>query len=366
MTVNTDRGAAVHLQWAEDRPVLVVEGHGTLAMVGDPPMFLADLDVVAPASWLSLRRALVRSHTRNRVDSSQREELLVVLVGDHADDERDDSTGISLIVREDKLLVRVIVDFFALDLDTETTRNVVAALLDRYRCTDLDITEHETDRLLVFSPGAGLRTVRSALRLGASVRDLLHDVDGGGRVPFRVIPNVLRSRRPEALIGQQESAVVEAKRAPYRLEDPAAAIELAQDVARFANAEDGGILLVGFKTRKVAGLDTIVSVAPAPLATISAQRYRGAVDRLVYPPVDGLIVESVDLAGSEGLLFVVVPPQREAHKPFLVHGAVVQGKVEGAFISIVRRRGEASIPITAQAIHAALARGRAIGRRGED
>jgi hypothetical protein len=69
---------------------------------------------------------------------------------------------------------------------------------------------------------------------------------------------------------------------------------------------------------------------------------------------------------GDGMLVVVsLPPQPEELKPFLVHGAIVDGAVEGAFISIVRRRGEASIPITAQSIHATLAAGRALLRRGE-
>jgi hypothetical protein len=48
-----------------------------------------------------------------------------------------------------------------------------------------------------------------------------------------------------------------------------------------------------------------------------------------------------------------------------VHGAIVGDKTEGAFISIVQRRGEHSITITAQSIHATLAAGRALLRRGE-
>jgi hypothetical protein len=69
---------------------------------------------------------------------------------------------------------------------------------------------------------------------------------------------------------------------------------------------------------------------------------------------------------QDGVIFVVhVPPQPEEHKPFLVQGAIVNGKVEGAFISILRRRGEESIPITAASIHATLSAGRALLRRGQ-
>jgi hypothetical protein len=71
-------------------------------------------------------------------------------------------------------------------------------------------------------------------------------------------------------------------------------------------------------------------------------------------------------AGRAGhLLAILVPAQPEESKPVLVHGAIVGDKTEGAFISIVQRRGEHPITITAQSIHATLAAGRALLRRSE-
>jgi hypothetical protein len=64
------------------------------------------------------------------------------------------------------------------------------------------------------------------------------------------------------------------------------------------------------------------------------------------------------------LVIISIPPQEEDLKSFLVHGAIVDGRIEGAYISIVRRSGEDSIPITAQQIHGTLAAGRALLRRG--
>jgi hypothetical protein len=93
--------------------------------------------------------------------------------------------------------------------------------------------------------------------------------------------------------------------------------------------------------------------------------YQQAISDHLHPPPDNLSVEAVDMPDNGMLIVIDVPPQPEELKPFLVHGAVVDGKAEGAFISIVRRRGESSIPITAQAIHSTLAAGRALLRRGE-
>jgi hypothetical protein len=52
-------------------------------------------------------------------------------------------------------------------------------------------------------------------------------------------------------------------------------------------------------------------------------------------------------------------------QPYLVHGAIAEGKVEGAFFSIVRRRGEASITTSAQQIHAYIVAGKRF-LRGEE
>ena len=68
---------------------------------------------------------------------------------------------------------------------------------------------------------------------------------------------------------------------------------------------------------------------------------------------------------------ISVPPQPREMQPYLVHGAVVGERTEGAFFSIVRRRGEASITISAAQIHAyivagkAFLQGSATGRRDE-
>jgi hypothetical protein len=51
-------------------------------------------------------------------------------------------------------------------------------------------------------------------------------------------------------------------------------------------------------------------------------------------------------------------------QPYLVHGAVVGDKNEGTFFSIVRRRGEASIPTSAAQIHAYIVAGKAFLQGG--
>jgi len=209
------------------------------------------------------------------------------------------------------------------------------------------------------------RTVLDAFSLGSDLITLCETLKSGNFSPDSVL-DVLRVGRVAVLIGQYESRWLEAKTAAYDLNSEAEAIEFAQDVTRFANSEHGGLLVLGLRTKKDGVGDRLVAVRPLSSRPPVA-RYMNVLDRRVFPPIDGLQVEAVPASPTDSghLLVVHVPTQPEESKPFLVTGAIVSGKVEGAFISIVRRREEYSIPISAPSIHSLLAVGRALLRRGE-
>jgi hypothetical protein len=166
------------------------------------------------------------------------------------------------------------------------------------------------------------------------------------------------------LIGQPEGHWLDVKGQHCDLSTDHGEISLAQAVTRFCNAEDGGLVVVGMSAKKVPGGEEIHGLCPVPKDGRMPRRYQQVLEKRVFPPPDGLTIEAVAEAGGM-LVLIDIPPRPEELKPFLVHGAIVDGKVEGAFISIVRRRGESSIPITAPMIHSTLAAGRALLRRGE-
>ncbi|MFI8301943.1 ATP-binding protein [Streptomyces sp. NPDC085927] len=183
-------------------------------------------------------------------------------------------------------------------------------------------------------------------------------------VPIRpdFVEGLCHGGAPDSLVGLDESDWLEVKSQGYDLESIKDKIELAQDVSRFANSETGGILAIGYRTKKNREGESISKCSPIPERLAQVARYRAVIDSRVFPPIDGLKIRASPHNGG-WVLTVLVPSQAEENKPFLVHGAIVGGKVEGAFISIVRRRGEASIPITGPAIHSMLAAGRSILHR---
>lgn len=64
-------------------------------------------------------------------------------------------------------------------------------------------------------------------------------------------------------VGLPESAWLDVKSGPYRLDNPGSAAELAKDVAAFANG-GGGLLLVGFSTRREGAREIIDKLRPVP------------------------------------------------------------------------------------------------------
>jgi len=143
-----------------------------------------------------------------------------------------------------------------------------------------------------------------------------------------------------------------------------AKIELAQDVARFANSDVDAVLVIGY--RETGGGDNeIGSLTPVADQYLNPTQIREVLDARIVPPLDGLVVETFRVAPPENVLAVFVPKQPSEMQPYLVHGAIAEDKVEGAFFSIVRRRGEASITTAAQQIHAYIVAGKRY-LRGEE
>lgn len=180
--------------------------------------------------------------------------------------------------------------------------------------------------------------------------------------------SLLRGGAARLLIGQPESSWLEAKSEEYDLTSLHGKLRISQAVAKFCNAEAGGLIVVGAKAKKTLEGEVIQDIRgiPAERAGTPA-RYLQVLDHHIYPLPVGLTIEAVPADTGRVLIAIDVPPQPEHMKPFLVWGAITpDGRIEGAFISIVQRRGEASVPTTAAAIHSAIAAGRAVlrGRHG--
>ncbi|MYR74737.1 MULTISPECIES: ATP-binding protein [unclassified Streptomyces] len=292
---------------------------------------------------------------------------------DEFDDEWSPPGPVQITIKKGILLVQIHIATRAEEYDEETVpeayRLILAPYLSRrkakLRDIEMTIDYHTAPYVWRIDIECDLRNrlARDLFEIGSDAIVLLEAVESGQLTRETTI-ELLRAGRSDALIGQPEGSWLDVKSAHYDLDTQHGRLAIAQAVARFANAEHGGIVVVGMRGKKVPSGEIIHSSSPVPIDGRTLRRYQSALENHLYPPPDLLEIEDFSSGRGQGIVFVHIPPQPEELKPFLVHGAVVDGHVEGAFISIVRRRGEGSIPITAPAIHSTLAAGRALLRRG--
>lgn len=174
--------------------------------------------------------------------------------------------------------------------------------------------------------------------------------------------NLLRGGHFNLLIGEAESDYLEVKTQMHPISAPGdtgkkARIELAQDVARFTNGDVDAVLVVGYR-EKAGGGNEIGSLTPVADSILNTSQIQNLLDERIVPPVDGLVIEKFTVTATDSVLAIYVPKQPSEMQPYLVHGAIAEGNIEGAFFSIVRRRGEGSITTSAQQIHAYIVAGK--------
>lgn len=213
------------------------------------------------------------------------------------------------------------------------------------------------------------KTLATLIDGAAAVADFLKATQGAPLNAAGVL-NLLRGLHFGALIGEKESEYLEVKTSMHTIwiagkPGEKAKIELAQDVARFANSDADAILVVGY--REAPGSDNeIGGLTPVADSLLNTAQIREVLDARIVPPVDGLFIETFPAGASQSVLAIFVPKQPFEMQPYLVHGAISEGEVEGAFFSIVRRRGEGSITTSAQQIHTYIVAGRRYLRGTEE
>lgn len=250
------------------------------------------------------------------------------------------------------------------DLDVST---LVAPLLDRKRLSLVGVqADHypENDCLVTVKLGFNPRS-RLLSDLYADALDVKALLEASsGDVTRETVAELIRGGHVKALLGQPEGDWLEAKSQHADLTTEVGRIRLAQWVAQFANAREGGVVVLGLATKNRGSGDVITKVTPLPRESGIRRRYVQVLDTKVIPPIEDLRVEVI-AHGDDDLILIEVPPQSEENKPFLVHGAVIEGKAQGTFFSIVRRRNDEMASTHPANVHANLTVGRAFLRRGQ-
>jgi len=170
----------------------------------------------------------------------------------------------------------------------------------------------------------------------------------------------------DALVGAVETAEVDFKRSPYRLNEPSEAFELAKDLTALANTETGGVLVVGFQTRspEESGLDTVETVHPFARALFNRDQWLATVHQLAYPTVVGLDAVFKPSADDpeRGVAVIVVPAQAPDSRYFVVAKQFVSADgAPGWMIGLSVRSGDRNRPLSIGEIHALVSRSLHLG-----
>lgn len=259
----------------------------------------------------------------------------------------------------------------------------IAPLLTRNRLSVIDAAEEgvgprhwQVDLLLSFSSRG--RNMATLARAGLDAIALIQAT--AGHMTRQNVLDLLRGGNINALIGQPEGQWLDAKRQYFDVGSREKAtdlkpperreiekLKLARSVAQFANAPEGGVVILGLVADGPSGFDVIKAVMPRAHAEkqrpVLLKQYRQALQEKLFPMPVHLRIELVPVDGGD-LMLIDIPPQPEEIKPFLVRGAVINGQLDNTYISIFERAGEEGFAASVETIHSMLAAGRALLRHG--
>jgi len=173
--------------------------------------------------------------------------------------------------------------------------------------------------------------------------------------------------RPAEIVGCPEGHELDFKRAPYQLHTKKGKWELAKDIAAFANAA-GGLLVVGIRAeRQEAQLGELAAeVRPVRKDLVDADQYRDVISSGITPAVEGLeLAWYPDDATPAGIFTIRVPPQPERLKPFLLRRVLDEdGDSVGHAIAVPIRNEDRTDWLGPEAIHSELTLARLARARG--
>ncbi|POH59638.1 hypothetical protein C3B59_17240 [Cryobacterium zongtaii] len=257
-------------------------------------------------------------------------------------------------------------DFAWLEPKDDDTADLIDWKAEELKSFMANLADEPREVVATLELRPGNDRVFDLLHAAADLSAALSSMHDPKQVDVSVVQAWFRAGRFDLMLGLVENEWLEVKSQAYQVSSPTPTelqnrqkIELAQDVARFANGPVEAVLLIGYEEAKRGNESVLARVSPTALTATHASQYHAILDSRVFPAVVGLSIEVVEAPGGGSLMMITVPVQPAEMQPYLVHGAIVSGKYDGAFFSVMTRRGEGSITMLASQIHGYLVAGRA-------
>ena len=173
------------------------------------------------------------------------------------------------------------------------------------------------------------RTVGDALDIGHEVERLLQAAySNGAQLTASTVADLLRTGHGDVLAGQPENDWLDVKSRRYGLGDDYGKLQLAKDVASFANA-GGGVIAIGLSSRRTREGETIGPLRPVDITDVSIAQYRAVLRDWLHPRLSGVRMDVVAGASTrdKGIVVIEIPAQSPAALPFIVRRADIAGKI---------------------------------------
>jgi hypothetical protein len=171
---------------------------------------------------------------------------------------------------------------------------------------------------------------------------------------------IVANRGFDQLVGEIEGQFFDAKGRPYEFDRMDAKREFAKDVAAFANA-GGGYILIGLDTKRAAkrNAEEVSATTPFNHGLFDSDRHWKILSEWLYPQPSGLTIDWVEFGqdAEKGLGVIFVSPQDEWSKPFLLTRAIEDNKSTELLIGYVERHLDRTNVRKIAEIHQALRTG---------
>lgn len=182
----------------------------------------------------------------------------------------------------------------------------------------------------------------------------------------KTIDKIKSGNTPDLLIGLKENEYFEAKNSEsYDLtNNEKSRIELAKDVSAFANSQ-GGFLVLGLNQKQVLEeqTDVVESLDLIDKSKFNSFQYQGIIKDYIYPNIKGIdfiFVESASDPGF-GLFIIVIPPQPEPNKPYLLARILENNEIlPGIIVGIIQRKESSNSPLTIKQLHLHIQKGKGV------
>jgi len=150
----------------------------------------------------------------------------------------------------------------------------------------------------------------------------------------------LRDGDLRALLGLRESIWLDVKSGVYPMDKPKGPEELAKDVAAFANTADGGLLVVGFSTRKQHDEEIVDDLSPVSRHLVNLDKYRQIITTRVIPALRDVTVDWIACDADLGVLVIDIPAQPRSSQLFAIPAPTGTAEVSKTAVSVPIRNGD--------------------------